>query len=183
MDLQAIQTSLPVNRDNIKNSLILYYRPTCPACIVCVPTFEKVPAALKDAGLSDVSIYMINTNGIDLKNAVGGEIITVPKIVYVNSNGTAFVYPKIDRTVEKIVQFVQKPSSLSGGLLGALGNLISDLFVSGLSGGAKRSIRLTKIKRSKRSRASRASRARGKRAKRSLSKKKSPSKKKSGKGY
>ena len=164
MDPQAIQTSLP-SIDNLKNSLILYYRPSCPACIVCVPTFEKVPSALRDAGLSDVSIYMINTNDIDITKAVGGEIKTVPKIVYVNSYGTAFVYPKIDRTVEKFVQFVKKPSSLSGGLLGTLGNLISDLFVSGLRGGAKSVVR---AKRSK---------SKGKKSFKRNAKKRSPRKK------
>jgi len=172
MDPQAIQTSLPPI-DNLKNSLILYYRPSCPACIVCVPTFEKVPSALRDAGLSDVSIYMINTNGIEITKAVGGEIKTVPKIVYVNSEGTAFAYPKTDRTVQKIVQFVKKPSSLSGGLFGTLGNLINDLFVSGLSGGAK-SVRGAKKKRGAKVRRSR---SKGKKSRKRNENKRSPRKK------
>lgn len=137
--------------DSVKNALILYYRPTCPACVLCVPTFKQVPEALASSGFGDVSIYMVNTDTIDVSTAIGGRIKTVPKIVYVGQDGKVFVYPTTDRTVPKIVQFVKNartnPSLIGGGgFFGSLGNLINDLFTTTtptptptttLSGGAR----------------------------------------------
>ena len=121
--------------DSVKNALILYYRPTCPACVLCVPTFKQVPEALMSSGFGDVLIYMVNTDTIDVSTAIGGRIKTVPKIVYVGQDGRVYVYPTTDRTVPKIVQFVKNartnPSLIGGGgFFGSLGNLINDLFTT-----------------------------------------------------
>jgi len=132
--------------DSVKNALILYYRPTCPACVLCVPTFKQVPEALMSSGFGDVLIYMVNTDTIDVSTAIGGRIKTVPKIVYVGQDGKVYVYPTTDRTVPKIVQFVKNartnPSLIGGGgFFGSLGNLINDLFTTTttttLSGGSR----------------------------------------------
>jgi len=109
MDALQIQKTKPP--DSIKNALILYYRPTCPACVSCMPTFEKVPEGLKAAGIQDLSIYMVDTNTIDVSEAIGGQIQTVPKIIYVGSNGNVYVYPTTTRTVDKIVDFVKQSMS------------------------------------------------------------------------
>ena len=109
MDALQIQKTKPP--DSIKNALILYYRPTCPACVSCMPTFEKVPEGLKAAGIQDLSIYMVDTNTIDVSEAIGGQIQTVPKIIYVGSNGNVYVYPTTHRTVDKIVDFVKQSMS------------------------------------------------------------------------
>lgn len=144
---------------SVTNALILYYRPTCPACIACMPTFTQVPEAMIESGLGDVNIYMVDTSNIDVMNAIGGRIVTVPKIIYVANDGDVFVYPSTDRTVQKIVSFVKtaktNPSMLRGGLIssiGSIGSMISDLF-SPLTGGAKK--RSKKRKSPKRSRTKR----------------------------
>jgi hypothetical protein len=151
--------------DSVTNALILYYRPTCPACIACAPTFRQVPQALIDSGFGDVTVYMVDTSSIDVMNAIGGRIVTVPKIVYVGDDGDVFVYPTTDRTVQKIVSFVKtaktNPSMLRGGLIssiGSIGTMISDLF-SPLSGGAKK-FRVSSKKRKIRSRSPKAKKVR-----------------------
>jgi thiol-disulfide isomerase/thioredoxin len=149
MDALQIQKTKPP--DSIKNALILYYRPTCPACVSCMPTFEKVPESLKAAGIQDFSIYMVDTNTIDVSEAIGGQIQTVPKIIYVGSNGNVYVYPTTHRTVDKIVDFVKQSMSSTNtlntninagslttnslkkidkntGMFGSLQTMIEDLF-------------------------------------------------------
>jgi hypothetical protein len=124
-----------------------------------MPTFKQVPEAMSESGLGDVTIYMVDTSNIDVMNAIGGRIVTVPKIIYVANDGDVFVYPSTDRTVQKIVSFVKtaktNPSMLRGGLIssiGSIGSMISDLF-SPLMGGAK--VRSKKRKSPKRSRTKR----------------------------
>lgn len=173
MDALQIQKTKPP--DLIKNALILYYRPTCPACVSCMPTFEKVPEALKSAGIQDLSIYIVDTNTIDISEAIGGQIQTVPKIIYVGSNGNVYVYPTTHRTVDKIVDFVKQSMSSTKsinagslttyndslkkidketGMLGSLQTMIQDLFFTnsnsnsskGLSGGYKKGFKSIKYK-------------------------------------
>ena len=176
MDALQIQKTKPP--DLIKNALILYYRPTCPACVSCMPTFEKVPEALKSAGIQDLSIYIVDTNTIDVSQAIGGQIQTVPKIIYVGSNGNVYVYPTTHRTVDKIVDFVKQSMSSTNsinagsltyndslkkidketGMFGSLQTMIQDLFFTpsktskGLSGGYKKFFKSVKNKSKSRQR-------------------------------
>ena len=168
---------LPDDHSVVRNALVLYYRPGCPACERLKPTFTKIPKALAEVD-PEVLIYIKNTSSLNFNasEAIGGLIKTVPKLIFLDKKGKVFVYPSSDRTVEKIIRFVQEGkqgTSLSGGnggggLFGTLGTLINDLFTGGsLSGGAS-SVTRSRRRRihSKRSRSKRRSNTRKSRSRR-----------------
>jgi len=162
---------------DLKNSLVFYYRDGCPACEKCKPKIRDVQARLEqDKSLFGIEhVYWVNSMKLtadDAKEAFGGPLLTVPRIVYINSQKKALVFPgnnDADRTVDAILKFVKNKineTNLIGGhdiLEGSVQtqnqdqdrsvlDIIEDLFVSlkggSLSGG---SIKPAKRSRSRRS--------------------------------
>ena len=162
---------------DLKNSLVFYYRDGCPACERCKPKIRDVQARLeKDRSLYGVEhVYWVNSMKLtadDAKEAFGGPLLTVPRIVYINSQKKALVFPAnndADRTVDAILKFVKNKineTNLIGGhdILESVEtqnqnqdrsvlDIIEDLFVS-LKGGSLSGGSIKPAKRSRRSRRS-----------------------------
>ena len=167
-----------------KNTLIYYFKPGCPACVAATPVIDLIPDALAKDGYPGIKLLKIDTNTIDVANAVGGRIMTVPKIIFVKEPDNVFIYPSTRRTVDLIVTFIKNIVSnkqfeleLNGGVSGnlkndgevsggqnvfsSLGSMINNLFTT-LRGGSRIRV-VRKRRRSSRSKSRSRSKSKSKR--------------------